>query len=431
MGSDSFSVTDNNITMIFEDYISKEAIGTASWKGPLSTKHNKAILCTFVTALVLSLATKTDFYSSEDEFVAQRTASAAKDFEIPTIDETAPLVQTYVAEDKKKALENYDDVLSDVDLADSDAQIDKEVTTLAQRVDKDKEATSVGAKWISETVQSGDNISTLFSDLNIPATTLANMLEDNKNFKSKVNSLKIGDNLSFLVSNEGELLVFIKPISDKEQIRFYKSDKNGHYTAVREKLNSYVKDDDATSTALAMAQTSTGSKTANTEPEKTVAAAETEKVKEVTASNRGRLVLVTINQGESFSKAANRSGITYSEINRILQMFRGKIQFSRHIREGDTMRVLFSDSHGKGKICAVEFQLAHGGKIATYLNSSDGKYYDENGLVNSHSSFNRFPFHARVRVTSQFNPSRRHPVTGVVRPRNGVDFGLPVGTIIS
>ena len=48
-----------NDTMIFEDYISKEALGAIPFKGPFSTKHSKAILSTFVLALLLSLATST------------------------------------------------------------------------------------------------------------------------------------------------------------------------------------------------------------------------------------------------------------------------------------------------------------------------------------------------------------------------------------
>ena len=152
------------------------------------------------------------------------------------------------------------------------------------------------------------------------------------------------------------------------------------------------------------------------------------KAKVTTAANRGRLVLVKIKKGESFSTAANKAGITYAEINRILQMFKGRIQFSKNIRPGDSMRVLFTDSKGKGKIAAVEFNLSRGGKISSYLNTADNKYYDERGLSSVKSSFRRFPFNAKARITSSFNPGRKHPVLGTVRPHNGTDFGLPVGT---
>ena len=429
--------------MISEDYISKEAIGSSAWKGPLSKKHNKAILATFVLALTLSVATNKNFYSSGDssDTVPDSDMFAYHDEHVTDIDESVPLTQAYgitSSKDKNHQMENYDDSLPDADLADSDAQIDSEVSALAKKIDKDQ-SSNVDAKWVTESVQRGDNISSLFEDLNIPAATLMTILDTDKSLAKRINSLKIGENLSFLVDGKGELLVFIKPISDKEQLRFYKTDKSGNYTVVKEKLGSYEMDDDATSQAKILASkdapnssvVASASKTDNAKDNK-VAAVKDDPVQEMSAAKRGRLVLVNIAKGESFSTAANKAGITYAEINKILQMFKGKIQFSRNIRAGDSMRVLFTESKGKGRICAVEFTLSRGGKVSSFLNTADGKYYDERGLKASRSSgFARFPFHSRVRVTSQFNPSRRHPVTGRVRPHNGVDFGMPVGSLIS
>ncbi|HJI58969.1 MAG TPA: peptidoglycan DD-metalloendopeptidase family protein [Succinivibrionaceae bacterium] len=431
--------------MISEDYISKEAIGSSAWKGPLSKKHNKAILATFVIALTLSIATNKNFYSTSEDTDSSSNSNmlAYSDEHVSDIDDSVPLTQAYGItsnKDKTRQMENYDDSLPDADLADSDAQLDKEVSALAKKIDKDQ-SSDIDTKWVTESVQRGDNISSLFEDLNIPAATLMAILDTDKSLAKRINSLKIGENLSFLVDGKGELLVFIKPISDKEQLRFYKTDKSGNYTVVKERLGSYEMDDDATSQAKLMASkeapdaktaaTASASKT-DTAKDTKVAAVKDEPVQEMSAAKRGRLVLVNIGKGESFSTAANKAGITYTEINKILQMFKGKIQFSRNIRAGDSMRVLFTESKGKGKICAVEFTLSRGGKVASYLNTADGKYYDERGLKPARSAgFARFPFHSRVRVTSPFNPRRLHPVTGRVRPHNGVDFGMPVGSLIS
>lgn len=431
--------------MISEDYISKEAIGSSAWKGPLSKKHNKAILATFVIALTLSIATNKNFYSTSEDTDSSSNSNmfAYSDEHVSDIDDSVPLTQAYGItsnKDKTRQMENYDDSLPDADLADSDAQLDKEVSALAKKIDKDQNS-DIDTKWVTESVQRGDNISSLFEDLNIPAATLMEILDTDKSLAKRINSLKIGENLSFLVDGKGELLVFIKPISDKEQLRFYKTDKSGNYTVVKERLGSYEMDDDATSQAKLMASkeapdaktvaTASASKT-DTAKDTKVAAVKDEPVQEMSATKRGRLVLVNIGKGESFSTAANKAGITYTEINKILQMFKGKIQFSRNIRAGDSMRVLFTESKGKGKICAVEFTLSRGGKVASYLNTADGKYYDERGLKPARSAgFARFPFHSRVRVTSPFNPRRLHPVTGRVRPHNGVDFGMPVGSLVS
>lgn len=420
-------------TMISEDYVSKEAMANAQWKGPLTKNHYKAIFSTFAIALVLSIATNQSIYTTaetEDQSSDSSVFSYSND---KTIDEETPLAQAFgLTPSKKEQLENYDDGLNDVDLADSDKQLDDEI---AAKVSKNDSNATFGAKWVTENVQSGDNISTLFEDLNIPAATLMSILDNNKSVAKNVNSVRVGDKLSFLVDSKGELIVFIKPISDKEQLRFYKVNNTGKFAFIREKLNSYVMDDDASTAAKALASTPVKSDPVVSSKEldkkkvdSTVVAKAQDKT--ITSSNRGRLVLVTIAKGQTFSEAANTSGITNTEINRIIQMFKGKILFTRNIRAGDTMRVLFSDKNGKGRICAVEFNLARGGKIASYLNPADGKYYDERGLNATRSSFARFPIRTRVRVTSPFNPSRKHPVTGRVRPHNGVDFGLPVGSLV-
>lgn len=421
-------------TMISEDYVSKEAMANAQWKGPLTKNHYKAIFSTFAIALVLSIATNKSFYTTDDTDDQSSTSNIFSYSNEKTIDEDTPLAQAFgLTPSKKEQLENYDDGLNDVDLADSDEQLDEEIAAKVSKTDT--ASATFGAKWVTENVQSGDNISTLFDDLNIPAATLMSILDNNKSVAKNVNSVRVGDKLSFLVDSKGELIVFIKPISDKEQLRFYKVNNTGKFAFIREKLNSYVMDDDATTAAKALASTPVksapvvSSKELDKKNAKSTVVAKAED-KPITSNNRGRLVLVTIGKGQSFSEAANTSGITNTEINRIIQMFKGKILFTRNIRAGDTMRVLFSDKNGKGRICAVEFHLARGGKVATYLNPADGKYYDERGLNATRSSFARFPIRSRVRVTSPFNPSRRHPVTGCVRPHNGVDFGLPVGSLV-
>jgi murein DD-endopeptidase MepM/ murein hydrolase activator NlpD len=427
-------------TMIFEDYISRESINSFSWSGPLTKKHNKAILGTFVAAVILSLATNKNFY--EDSVPVESEEDVLIAYNSENLDvEDIPLAQAFASVNPKEQLENYDDEIAEIDLAGEDDKLNSEVSALAARDSKDSSVDSLGAKWITENVQKGDSISSIFQDLSIPASTLASILE-NKEMKRHINRLKIGDKLSFLIDSNGDLLVFIKPISDKEQVRFNKVNTAGSFNYVKETLDSFVMDDTATEKARKLAMTEVVKPAANAE-DKTLTASNAnpqpaeqakpvakQEPSRITPQTRGRLVVVTVAKGETFSTAANKAGITYSEINRILQIFKGRISFARNIHAGDTMRVLFTEAKGKGKICAVEFNLSKGGKVTSYLNTADGKYYDEKGLNAQKATFARFPFKSRVRVTSQFNPGRRHPVTGVVRPHNGVDFGLPVGTPI-
>ncbi len=222
-------------------------------------------------------------------------------------------------------------------------------------------------------------------------------------------------------------MAFIKQINYTDQLRFYREDTSKlNFTAVREKLGAHLNDSDALATekntllngqatvALQKQPESQGSNPADTEPEIPL------------YQKRGRLVVVNIEKGQAFSTAALNSGLTYSEIDQILRLFQGRIQFSRHIQPGDSMRVLFSES--KGKINAVEFKLKRLGTISTYRNVADNKYYDEDGYNSSSANFRRFPLNGKVRISSGFNPNRRHPVTGRVRPHNGTDFAVRVGT---
>lgn len=435
-----------------EDYVSSEALCTGSWRRPLPRRHTAAAVATLCAAAVLSLLSPSKDHPAASSQDGSQDAFTVQD---PALgDPSVPLVQALSgnSSDGSKAgeatastdagsgrdLDNYDDTLPEGALSDSDDAMDKEVRDLAARDNGDK--AQVELKWYEEDVQKGDTISSIFSDLNIPpAVTMA--ILDNKKVAGEVNSLSLGEHISFLLDDQSRLMAFVKPFGRKEQIRFYRTDPDkDSFDYVIEPLGSHLKDGEITE-AVKPAEIAAASKDAGKDSK---AAAQDGKGMETTLAKnsekdkpapklsareaRGRLVVVQMGKGDTFSSAANRAGVSYGEINQILAMFKGRIQFSRSVRAGDTVRVLFTDKGGKGRISAVEFSL-QGRKVSAFLNLKDGKFYDERGL-NSKSSggFRRFPFQGRANITSPFNPARRHPVTGVVRPHYGSDFGMPVGT---
>lgn len=440
-----------------EDYVSLEAIASSSWHRPFSKKNTIGITATLFVALSLSFVISQNF----DERIKNALAdgnTVADNFDFTEPDTSKPLTEAFGIEhadtDKEpevivsttqKNLDNFDDNLPENALADSDYEMDQQVRNLAASIEKDSSVSTEG-RWLTEDVQKGDTISSLFKDLNIPASIMMNILK-NKQAAKEINHLQLGDHLAFLLNDDSDLLAFVKPLDDKKQLRIYRNDvKSNDFIYAIEPLGAHLSDNNAVPDDI-IANLEENNKAKDNSNKNTAAQAKTEnkdknnqssvvakndepKAKVTTAANRGRLVLVKIKKGESFSAAANKAGITYAEINRILQMFKGRIQFSKNIRPGDSMRVLFTDSNGKGKIAAVEFNLSRGGKMSSYLNTADNKYYDERGLSSVKSSFRRFPFNAKARITSPFNPGRKHPVLGTVRPHNGTDFGLPVGTPI-
>lgn len=441
-----------------EDFISREAFGSSSWGRPLPKSYFYAAGIILVLAASLSLLDPGRIFSSVSRDVSSllsthsepalsplqeespQNANPLADLSIPLADtfalnnSSAVATEAVQAEitDKFGALDNYDDTLSDAELADSDKDIDETVRKLANRIDKTKDISL--SKWFEEDVQKGDTISSIFADLNIPPSTTMAILK-NKKVAKQMHSLKQGEHISFLLDSDSKLVALVKPINSKKQLRFYRtSTDTDNFSYVIEPAGSHLKDTDETApldqfiASLDKNQAgSQDSKASDTAKEPATAASDTNKTL-AAYEKRGRLVVVKINKGDTFSTAANRAGIRYTEINQILQMFKGRIQFSRNIRPGDEMRVLFTDSKGKGKISAVQFNLQNGGKIAAYRNTSNGKFYDELGMSSTKGTFRRFPLNGKILITSSFNPSRRHPVLGTVRPHNGTDFGVKIGT---
>ncbi|WP_295893708.1 peptidoglycan DD-metalloendopeptidase family protein [uncultured Vibrio sp.] len=133
----------------------------------------------------------------------------------------------------------------------------------------------------------------------------------------------------------------------------------------------------------------------------------------------------------SFSVSAHRLGFSSTQIANITRVLRDKIDFSRSLRAGDRFDLLvkqqFLGDHptGTNEIQAISFQLSSG-EVSAFL-ANDGRFYDREG--NSlERAFNRYPVDSQYRrITSAFNPKRKHPVTGRVTPHNGTDFATPVG----
>ncbi|MFT5807875.1 MAG: murein DD-endopeptidase [Moritella dasanensis] len=132
----------------------------------------------------------------------------------------------------------------------------------------------------------------------------------------------------------------------------------------------------------------------------------------------------------SFAGSAKKAGLSLYEAQFIASLLKDKINFSRDLRSGDTFKVLVSRQYigdertGENRIDAVSINN-RSRYISAYL--YEGAYYDEAGL-SIERAFVRRPVSSKYRISSSFNPNRRHPVTGLLRPHNGTDFAVPIGT---
>ena len=119
------------------------------------------------------------------------------------------------------------------------------------------------------------------------------------------------------------------------------------------------------------------------------------------------------------------------QLRKIADIYRGKLDFRRDIRKGDSFKILFDrySTDEKAKILAVSFVI-NGKYRNMFLSETDGRYYDEVGMNSTITSkFLRVPIRIpNLRISSPFSPSRYHPKLRRYRAHLGTDYPCPTGT---
>lgn len=150
----------------------------------------------------------------------------------------------------------------------------------------------------------------------------------------------------------------------------------------------------------------------------------------VTMPSDWKQVAVVGEVNGSFSTSANQIGLGSRNIDQVVTLLKDKLNFSRDLRAGDRFEVVTSNQFvdgvetGQSEIQAIK--IFNRGKLYSAYLHSNGQYYDADG-ESLQRAFIRYPV-KNNRVTSGFNPNRKHPVTGRVSPHNGTDFGVSTGT---
>ena len=133
----------------------------------------------------------------------------------------------------------------------------------------------------------------------------------------------------------------------------------------------------------------------------------------------------------SFYLSAMNAGLSEQETANIAELFQSRLNFSRDMRLGDSFQVIrkqqFVDGVYTGQSLIEGVRIYNQDQPYTAFLFEDGNYYDSKGESLA-SAFRRYPFTGRYRVSSPFNPRRKHPITGRISPHNGVDFAMSTGT---
>lgn len=137
----------------------------------------------------------------------------------------------------------------------------------------------------------------------------------------------------------------------------------------------------------------------------------------------------------SFIEAAQTAGLPLSMVDDFVDLFGDRVEFRKDLHPGDTFAIIFTQKQAPdgtwlsaGDIKAASLNSL--GKLKAII-----RYKDKNGSFQSFDEsgkplgdyFLRYPVQFS-RVSSVFSDSRLHPVLGIRRPHNGVDFAAPTGT---
>jgi murein DD-endopeptidase MepM/ murein hydrolase activator NlpD len=147
-----------------------------------------------------------------------------------------------------------------------------------------------------------------------------------------------------------------------------------------------------------------------------------------------RVVMAAGRIRSSLFEAAQESRVSEKLIMNVAKIFEYDIDFVRDIGAGDEFAVVYEElwrdgiKLGEGEVLAAEFMNRGARYTAIRYEDADDRasYYTHDGQP-MRKAFVRAPL-SFTRISSGFNPARRHPILNKIRAHQGVDYSAPKGT---
>ncbi|WP_314953734.1 murein DD-endopeptidase MepM [Aggregatibacter sp.] len=134
----------------------------------------------------------------------------------------------------------------------------------------------------------------------------------------------------------------------------------------------------------------------------------------------------------SFVNSLKKLGLDNRQIYQLTSALQWQVSL-KQLKKDTKISILVSREYleekrtGQGNVEAIHIMT--GGKGYYAIQAANGRYYNRQGETLG-KGFARYPLQRQARVSSPFNPRRLHPVTGRVAPHKGVDFSMPIGTLV-
>ena len=134
----------------------------------------------------------------------------------------------------------------------------------------------------------------------------------------------------------------------------------------------------------------------------------------------------------SFVNSLKKLGLDNRQIYQLTSALQWQVSL-KQLKKDTKISILVSREYleekrtGQGNVEAIHIMTGEKGYYA--IQAANGRYYNRQGETLG-KGFARYPLQRQARVSSPFNPRRLHPVTGRVAPHKGVDFSMPIGTLV-
>ena len=138
---------------------------------------------------------------------------------------------------------------------------------------------------------------------------------------------------------------------------------------------------------------------------------------------------------DSLYASGKKADVPESILGDLIYIFGWDIDYAYDIRNGDTVKILYEDvfSNGRlvshGDILAAEF-TNKGSEITVIRFTQRGrKDYYTTDSNNVRKAFLRTPIEF-ARISSHYNPNRKHPILNKIRAHKGTDYAARTGTAV-